>query len=425
MIAGSRIGVIELMRPIATRAQIAIVLGFITAIALSGCSGEKEPVELDPGVSPFYPGPAKSTSGATAAGPAQTQPAASTGGPQSVAASGKEERLDTTFGANAVERQLRLAQRTARDGDRAKAGEMLDRILATEPVNREALYQRAVLALEAFHTERDVPERRAAIARAGELARTILRAHEVLKGNEVDIIGRILYAEVEARVLEGRIDLALAALKKANDLGFNAVQRVETDKNMAALRASPQYKATIKAIEDATLAQAQERVRSALANPPKFAFDFTLADPDGKKVALADFKGKVVLVDFWGTWCNPCRKSLPHLIGLYKRYHGHGLEIVGLNYETEAADEAEARSLVRQVVQQAGIPYPCLMGDEKTKDRVPGFGAFPTSLLLDRSGKVRMLAVGYGEKTIQQIADAITVLLSEQSPPAAAPNTKK
>ncbi len=406
------------------RIRIAARLCLLTACLLSGCSQKQEELKLDPGASPFFPGPVAADA-KTAAGAGRTRPTARTDESNQGAIPEALAPINTTLGGNEVERQLRLAQRAARDGDPAKASAMLDRVLAAEPNNREALYQRAALALAAFYRESERSDRLAAIAKAGELARAILRANEVLKNNEIDVVGRTLYAEIQARVLEGHIDQALAALKNANDLGFNAVQRVETDKNMAALRSSPQFGATKKTIEEATMAQARERVKHLLDQTPKFAFDFALADPDGKKVSLADFKGKVVLVDFWGTWCSPCRQSLPALISLYKRHHPNGLEIVGLNYEKDAASDAEARELVRQAKKQIGIPYPCLMGDDQTKDRVPGFGAFPTSLLLDRTGKVRMLVVGYDEKSLQKIADAIIVMLSEKSPRPADTKAKR
>ncbi|MGO9921759.1 MAG: redoxin domain-containing protein [Isosphaeraceae bacterium] len=412
------------MRATDPRFRIAARLCLVTACLLWGCSQKQEELKLDPGASPFFPGPVPADA-KTAAGMGRAGPTDRTDHSDKRAIPDRLAPINTTLGANEVERQLRLAQRAARDGDLTGAGAMLDRVLAAEPNNREALVQRAALALGAFYRETDLADRLAAIAKAGELARAILRANEVLKNHEIDVVGRTLYAEIEARLLEGRIDQALAALKKANDLGFNAVQRVEADKKMAALRSSPQFGATKKAIDEAIVAQARERIKRALDQTPKFAFDFTLADPDGKKVSLTDFKGKVVLVDFWGTWCSPCRQSLPALIALYRRHHPNGLEIVGLNYEKDADSEAAARELVRQAKKHMGIPYPCLMGDDQTRDRVPGFGAFPTSLLIDRSGKVRMLVVGYDEKSLQKIADAIIVMLSEKSPGPAAPKAKR
>jgi thiol-disulfide isomerase/thioredoxin len=405
------------------RFRIAVWVSLVAAGLVCGCSREQEELKLDPGASPFYPGPA--ADGKSAVDISRAATTVRTEDSRDVSRAGQPAPLNTTLGANAVERQLRLAQRAARDGDVAKATEMLDQVLAAEPINREALVQRAALALEAFKRQTVLTERLTAIAKAGELARTILRVNEAIKPQEIDIVGRVLYAEIEARMLEGRTDLALTALKTANDLGFNAVSRVEADQNMAALRASPQYKATIHAIDKATLAQSRERLGGALARPANFTFDFALADPDGKKVSLADFRGKVVLVDFWGTWCDPCRQSIPHLLALYKRHHPRGLEIVGLNYEKDAASDADARNLVKQAKEQIGIPYPCLMGDDQTRERVPGFSGFPTSLILDRTGKIRLVLVGYDEKSFQKIADAVLVLLSEPAPSAAEAKAKK
>src|SRR5262249_59973090 len=106
---------------------------------------------------------------------------------------------------------------------------------------------------------------------------------------------------------------------------------------------------------------ADARAREALDGFQSFAFNFELPDLDGKKVSLADYKGKVVIVDLWGTWCPPCREEIPHFVDLYRKYHASGLEIVGINYEMVAGDEA--REKVRKYVKENDIPYPCLIGD--------------------------------------------------------------
>ena len=139
-------------------------------------------------------------------------------------------------------------------------------------------------------------------------------------------------------------------------------------------------RSAVKAFEESRLAQARERVKDRLGKPLDFPFDFKLPNLEDKPVSLADFKGKVVLLDLWGTWCGPCREAIPRLIELNRKFERRGLAVVGLTYEKSDPADPATRENVKQFVKQAGIPYPCLMGDEPTLKLVPNFRGFPTSL---------------------------------------------
>ena len=128
---------------------------------------------------------------------------------------------------------------------------------------------------------------------------------------------------------------------------------------MASLRSSPDTGRCSSRIDEANLAAARARVKNFLDKPLDFSFDFKVNDLDGKPLSLDQFKGKVVVIDIWGTWCKPCREAIPGLIQLYRRHHRLGLEIVGLAFEQDAPSPEEATEMVKQFVKEMDIPYPC------------------------------------------------------------------
>ena len=131
-----------------------------------------------------------------------------------------------------------------------------------------------------------------------------------------------------------------------------------------------------------------KHVDSSLAGKP--APELKLKDLNGKDVALADFKGKVVFVNFWATWCDPCRVEIPWLIAMQDKYGPRGFTVLGL-----AMDE-EGKSVVAPFVakerydvngQQLPMNYPIVIGNEGVAEKFGGLLGYPTSVLISRDGR--------------------------------------
>ena len=124
--------------------------------------------------------------------------------------------------------------------------------------------------------------------------------------------------------------------------------------------------------------------------------DFTLKDFNGNQVSLSDFKGKVVVLNFWATWCGPCREEIPHMDALYKQYKEQGLVVIGIN--------AEANHKNVEKFAEAKMSYTVLL-DGEAQGREYGVTGIPCTFYVDRKGIVRHRDVGFGpgkEKEIQQ-----------------------
>lgn len=135
--------------------------------------------------------------------------------------------------------------------------------------------------------------------------------------------------------------------------------------------------------------------------------DFTLKALDGKEITLSQLKGKVVLLDFWATWCAPCKKSIPHLIQLYKEYRGSGFELVGMNI-----DKGDTET-VRRFVTSMDIPYPVVTAPEDVvrSYRVTGI---PATFLIDKEGRIRERIAGFDSTIGRRLAAQLANLTSEK-----------
>ena len=121
--------------------------------------------------------------------------------------------------------------------------------------------------------------------------------------------------------------------------------------------------------------------------------DFTLPQLDGPDLRLSSYRGKLVLLDFWASWCGPCRVETPHLIELQKKYGERGLQIIGVSMD-DSPDPARA------FYQQFRMNYPVVMGNAKTGELYGGVLGLPIAFLVDRDGRIKAKHIGATDPSV-------------------------
>jgi peroxiredoxin len=122
--------------------------------------------------------------------------------------------------------------------------------------------------------------------------------------------------------------------------------------------------------------------------------EFKLPDIDGRSVSLSDFKGKVVVVNFWATWCPPCRAEVPDFVRMQAKYRDRGLQFVGLSIDAGGAHD------VRPFAQENDINYPMLIANDEVAREYGGIVGIPTSFVIDRHGKIVKRFEGYTDPKV-------------------------
>jgi peroxiredoxin len=129
-------------------------------------------------------------------------------------------------------------------------------------------------------------------------------------------------------------------------------------------------------------AHSEDTVEAAKLEQRKPAPDFTLKDSEGHDVKLSDFRGKVVLLNFWATWCGPCKIEMPWFVDFQRKYKDQGFSVVAVSLDEEGWD------VVKPFANDLKLNFPVLLGNDEIAERFGGIQALPTTMIIDQEGRV-------------------------------------
>jgi peroxiredoxin len=170
------------------------------------------------------------------------------------------------------------------------------------------------------------------------------------------------------------------------------------------LPAPPQRRVRLLLSIAALLACAAASATTVQVSSP--APDFTLRSVNGPNLRLNEQRGRVVMVNFWATWCGPCRQEMPHLNKLHDKYRDAGFVLLGVNID----DNVRAAT---DLAAKLGLRFPVLLDTDKSVSRLYDLGSMPATVLIDREGRVRYLHRGYREGYELSYDQQVRALLKE------------
>jgi peroxiredoxin len=130
------------------------------------------------------------------------------------------------------------------------------------------------------------------------------------------------------------------------------------------------------------------------ASERREAPDFALKDADGKTVHLSEYRGKVVLLDFWATWCDPCRLEIPWFIDLQRKNKDRGFDVLGVSMDDDGWE------VVKPFMKSVGMNYRVVIGNDETTQMYGGVDSLPSTFLIDRQGKIAAIHIGLASRKV-------------------------
>lgn len=276
--------------------------------------------------------------------------------------------------------------------DYEKGGKLTDEFLKNNPKDLNALNVKAGIARELKDWKSYVETNRKIVA------------------NEKNNVGESAYNLACAYSLSGEKDSAFVYLNKSAENGFNDIEQFKSDEDLIPLRDDARWADLLVNVEKShhsdMAAMAEQMKKTAPERKEKAieerlnseAPDWSFKDLSGKTVSLAGLRGKVVVIDFWATWCGPCKMTMPLIDKFYSEKKSKDVEVFGINvWERNGTDN------VKPFIEGKGYKFPILLGDTDITQKY-GVRGIPTLFVIDKEGKIAYKHVGY-DPTIDEVLD--------------------
>lgn len=245
------------------------------------------------------------------------------------------------------------------------------------------------------------------LKKAGEAVPILAEAHDLSDGKDLAVNANLLDAYV-----------AVSDFKKALDLGLECIRKGKTNLAIIAqlktayIKVHGSIAGYDKTVQSAKAAAEAELLKSGLNKP---APDFQLRDSNGGLIKLSDFRGKVVVLDFWATWSAACKAAFPHLQKVVERYREYRtVAFIGIN-TSETAVGAARDSLVRKFVEEGKFTFQAVFDEGSKVAQQFGAEGIPTRVVIDKNGRIRFKSVGFGDgdALVNDLTSQIEVLLKQ------------
>lgn len=246
----------------------------------------------------------------------------------------------------------------------------------------------------------------------GSIARNLSR-HPQFPANGKESLAEPLVGLATSHAIGGDQVAALQAISEACELGFCDFEKLATDPLLGRLNDQPALQAHLESLEQAYLVKVKQWGRQQIEEFDSFRLQFNIDDVAGGSLASQDFTDKILVVDFWATWCPPCRQGIPHFTRLQKEFQGQGVQVLGVSMDSPE-DPLSCVEVVKNFWAENQVNYPCGLGTIDLKNRVPGEMKLPATLFVDRTGTVRYVATGYHDYA--KLSAIAEILANEEQP---------